>query len=335
MPANVALPLPVLVEWCHLLRHNLDAGLPLTRVIDQLAARGPQSGRAAAERIGLLLRQGESLTRALEDQPKATPVLFRSLVRVGEETGHLPEILGELQRHYRLVLEQKRQFRSRCFLPVVQLVLGAFVIAALILVLGLIGGPAAPGIFGLRGPGGAAIFLGICAGIGAMVWALVRYAPAAFGTSGSRFARWVPGLGPLLECLVLGRFSLAASLTLGSGMNAARALQLALEATDEPRFAAAAKGVSRAIRNGDSLALALAKSGLFPETFLEIMAVAEEAGLVPERLAHQAEQFAEESSLRLVALTRMASLGVWLLYAAIMVLLIFRVAGFYLGALGI
>ena len=74
-------------------------------------------------------------------------------------------------------------------------------------------------------------------------------------------------------------------------------------------------------------------SGRFPPDFLDVLATAEEAGRLSDVLKHQAEQYHEEAGRRLAVLTNLASVGVWLVVAGLIVLVIFRVFGSYLKLL--
>jgi type II secretory pathway component PulF len=125
----------------------------------------------------------------------------------------------------------------------------------------------------------------------------------------------------------------AFNLTLETGMPIKNALRLSLRATGNAAFTARTGVVLDAIKAGEDLTLALSKCRLFPEEFMSMMAMAEEGGRVPEILRHQAEYYHEEASRRLTALTRMATGGVWLVYAIFMIVAIFKIANMYLSAL--
>ncbi|MCS7047384.1 MAG: type II secretion system F family protein, partial [Gemmataceae bacterium] len=92
--------------------------------------------------------------------------------------------------------------------------------------------------------------------------------------------------------------------------------------------------ITSALKNGDTLTTALARSQLFEDDFLHIVAAAEEVGSVPEAMAQQAEYWHEEATRRLNTLAKLLTLGLWFLYAAFMVYAIYQIAGVYLSALG-
>jgi type II secretory pathway component PulF len=333
------LPLQSLIELCRVLRHSLSAGIMIRDVFRQLADRGPRPVRAIAGRIALDLERGESLEAALAKEQAAFPPLFLSLAKVGEETGNLPEVLGELEKYYLLQQRLGRTFRAKSMLPLIELVFAFFIIALLIAILGWISasrGTQAPAIFGFSGGSGAILFLLTSFGIVAAIFAVYLFVTRALHHKEAFDAMVlrIPGVGPCLEALVLGRFALALQLTMDTGMSLTRALRMSLAATGNASFAARADGIAKSIKKGDDLTVALAQSGLFKEDFLGMVAVGEEGGRVPEIMRHQAQYYHEEAERRLTILIGMLSWGVWLAYAIFMVVAIFGIARMYFSPLG-
>lgn len=334
------LPLAQVIELCRALRHNLSAGITLRAVFKQQAERGPPPIRALADRVALRLQQGEALAVALEHEKELFPPLFLTLAHVGEETGSLPEVFAELEKYFSLQLKLRRQFISQSMLPAIQFVLALFVIAGLILILGLIassrGGPRLT-IFGLSGPIGSLIFLSISFGGIAALYLAYRLVPGMLSRK-SAVDAWllkVPSLGPCLYAFVMGRFTMALQLTTSTGMTIMRALKLSLRATGNASFAAKADEVAESLKAGDSLCAALSRTGIFNADFMNIVAVAEESGRITEVMRQQADYWHEEAGRKLTVLTRLSTMAVWLVYAIFMVAMIFRIASIYLNALGV
>jgi type II secretory pathway component PulF len=250
-------------------------------------------------------------------------------------------VFAELEAYYRTQLSLRRQLRSQMLPPLVQFFAAVFVVAAMLFILGAIAESrqteaADPVGLGLRGRKGAVIFLLVVFGlVGLLVatyFVLTRTLQKKAGVD--EFLLRLPAVGPCLHALALGRFTLALRLTLETGMSVGEALRLSLRATSNAAYVKRTELILRAVRQGDDLAVALAKGKLFPEDFQNILAVAEEGGRIPEVMAHQAKYYQEEASRRLTTLMRVAGYGVWVMYAVFMVILIMRIAGFYLSALG-
>jgi type IV pilus assembly protein PilC len=341
MAFSKQLPLQSLIDLCRALRHNVGAGLTLVQVFRQQSRRGSAPVRPVAERITTALEQGQSLEETLTGEKASFPPLFIDIAVVGEQTGTLPEMFGELEEYYRLQQQLLRKFRSQIFLPVLQFFLGIFIIAGMIFITGFLAesrGNKAPDPlgWGLQGGSGALKFLGFTfglMGLGVAIYFILRRAlphKAFF----ENFVLRVPVIGPCLEAFALARFTLALGLTMETGMSVTQALRLSLRATGNAAFVTRTPLIVNSLKAGDDLSVSLTKGQIFPFDFRNIVAVAEEGGRVPEMMRHQARHYQEEAERRMTALTRAASFSVWIIYAVFMVILIMRLASYYLKALG-
>jgi type IV pilus assembly protein PilC len=335
------LPTSDLIELCRTLRHYLGAGLTLRDVFRQQADRGPAAVRPVAGRIAAELEQGNDLQHALGREEAVFPPLVVSMTGVGEESGMLAEVFAELEHYYRRQQKLRRDFIAQITWPVIQFVLGVLVVAAMILILGIIAQSHGPGTkafdplgFG-TGPRAAAVFLGVVVGV------LAGLAGAYFGAKRvlrkpGQVDAWllrVPVLGPCLMALALARFCLALRLTTETGMPIASALKLSLRATGNGAFMDGTPAVVGAVRKGKELTAALGKSRLFPFEFQNVMQVAEETGNLPDVLKHQANYYDEEAGRRLTILAGAATWGVWLVVGGLMVWTIFRIFTSYIQQL--
>jgi type II secretory pathway component PulF len=325
------------IDLCRVLRHQLSAGMTVHQVLKKQAERGRSSIRAVARRMSDSLQQGNSLAAALDDEPGVFPVLFLSMVKLGEESGHLAEIFGELERYYQLEHQLRRRFRSQTFFPIVQFVFAVAIIAGLILFLGMIN-PANPLLtfFGISGAKGAAAFLLTVTGSLALVWFLYLTIARAGRQRAwmDRLLQSLPVLGPCLHAILMSRLTLALQLTLDSGLPIARALQLSFEATGNAHFVSRLDGIVRSLRNGKPLYDALAASQLFSPDFLDMVISSEASGSVPEMMKHLAQEYQDDAERRMTTLAKFAGGAVWCCVAGFIILAIFKLYGAYFEALG-
>ena len=336
---STSIPLDALMRFCRLARHGLAAGLSVVDVFRQQAQRGPIPLRPIIDRITDHLERGDSLEDALKAEGDRLPRLFVSMAVVGEQTGHLPEAFGELERYFELQWKLRKQFIADITWPIIEFTGAVGVITLLLLVLGLIAPAGTQPLdpFGLgTGPRGAATFLLLVFGVLATLWGGYRLLTRALKQKAAvdRFLLRIPAIGPCLESLALARFCLAARLTLGAGLAVKPALRRSLEATGNAAYPARFEEAAAVLRRGDDLVTVLRACQIFPAEFLDIVANAEEGGRVPEVLEKQAEFYQEESSHRLKILARLAGFGVWLLVAILLIVAIFRIfMTAYLGPL--
>jgi type IV pilus assembly protein PilC len=333
---SARLSLGDLANFCRSLRHSLGAGISVVDVVRQQSQRGPAALRPVAGRVAGSLTTGASLSEALEKENDSFPALFLSLARVGEETGHLPEVFKELEQYFDLELKLRRQFIAQSTLPVLQFFFAIFLIAGLIWILGVIGAgqQARPiTIFGLSGGGGAATFLAVTLGTLAVLVAGFVFCKRKFRNLAALdlLLLRTPVVGPCLEALAMSRLCLALQLTLDSGMTIMHAIRLSLNATGNSAFAVHTQEAAAALKEGKPLTQALMLVKPLPAGFTDLAASAEEAGRVPEMMRQQAAYYQEESFRRLTFVTRMASGLLWLIYAAFMIFAIFSLAQVYLN----
>jgi general secretion pathway protein F len=335
------LSLASLIEFCRALRHNLSAGLSLRHVLRQQADRGPIAARPVAARLSAEIEQGESLEDALKQEKAAFPPMFVSMAIVGEQSGNLPEVLGELEKYFLLLQKLRREFLSQIAWPAFQFFLAPFVIALMIFFLAILSQgnrPFDPLGFGpaFTGAGGAVNFLlaffGTLAALVALYFLITRTLKQRQAVDEVLLRLWV--VGPTLTAMALMRFCMALRLTMETGMSIGRALRLSLQATGNTAFAAQAENVQGSVRSGEELAAALGSSGLFPKGFVDILANAEEGGRVSEVMQHQADFYEDEVRRRLTILSRAASWGVYAGVACLIIFMIFRIALSIYGPMG-
>jgi type IV pilus assembly protein PilC len=325
-----------LIALSRALHHNLGAGIRIADVFAQQAARGPREARDVANRIHRRLARGNDLAAALKKET-IFPALFVALATVGEKTGHLAEMFGAIEEYYQLQQQLQRKFRSQITGPAIQFVLAVLVITLVIFILGLLNSANGThtSVLGLSGPGGALLFLGVIVGSGLAIYIVSRVlAGAAHGKAlvDAALLR-VPGIGPCLRVLALGRFTLAMHATLDTGMSILKAVDLSLQATGNAAFTAQSDTIVQELRAGEALTLALTGTGIFPDDFRNMLSIAEQSGRIPEMMARQSRHYQEEASRRLKALTTMAAWGVYLVYAGFMIVMIYQLARIYFDAL--
>src|SRR5262249_16482271 len=102
--------------------------------------RGGIRVRPVAQRISQELQKGESLEDALKKETSYFPPLFLNLAVIGEQSGMMPEVFGELEKYFALQQKLRRDFISQITWPVVQFVAAILVVTGLILIMGILPG---------------------------------------------------------------------------------------------------------------------------------------------------------------------------------------------------
>jgi type II secretory pathway component PulF len=324
--------LAALADWCRNARHQLAAGVSVTKLLDRAATTGPDDVRAMSTRMLAAAKEGRPLAEALDAD--RLPPTFVPLFRVGEETGRLPEMLTALEEDLREEDRFQRQIRSQTLMPTLQFFAAVFILTGLIWLLGAIAGNRPPPItlFGLAGTTGALIFLAATLGPVLLLWFLGKrlLADPMRRRRFDGFLRRVPFVGSAMEALAVRQFARALQCTLDSGLPIADGMQLAFDAS--PLLRSHAGSVIRSLKQGRSLSDSLEECPL-PVDFVAILDSAEHAGSVPEAMRHETKRWAEIAGERLALLARIVSGIVWLAVATFIILCIFRLFGIYVGAL--
>jgi type IV pilus assembly protein PilC len=142
-----------------------------------------------------------------------------------------------------------------------------------------------------------------------------------------------PGLGPCLQAWALARFCTALRMSEQAGLPIDQGLALGLEASGNQAFLAQTDTVQNVVRKGDDLTAALRRAGVFPDEFLEVVAVGVESGRLVDVLERQAGHYAEEAGRRMNRLTSTAAYVLWAVVGLIIIMTIFRIYSTYLELL--
>lgn len=331
-----------LAQFCHRLATATNAGIQDRKIWSDEANRGSMSERRAAATIRDQLAAGRSITDALPATGEYYPPLFRQMVEVGELSGRLGEIYKRLARHFDRVLASRRAFLSRVSWPLIQLGMALFVIGVLIWILGMLPvNQTAAGVqvdtlgWGLIGTRGLIVYTNVLMLIGILLFLfIVALQRGAAWTRGvQRMMTTLPVIGGAFKTLALARFTWALQLLLDTPMDIRKALMLALNSTGNDYFARHGRQVARSIEQGQTVTQSLQATGVFPADLLDSIAVGEEGGRLVETMEREAKEYEERAGTAIAILAQAAGYGIWLIVAAFIVVMIFRLFSSYVGML--
>jgi type II secretory pathway component PulF len=329
-----------LAQLCRRLATGLEAGLDVRRVWGRETGSRLSPGlRRQMDQVAAGINRGETLSDALKQTGKYFPGLFHELVAVGEQTGKLAEVLKRLAEHYEHQLRLKRIFMAAIAWPMLQLGAAVMVIGLLIYVMGFITGMDGKPIdvlgLGLVGGEGVMIYFLVIFAIAAVIFAMIQAVRRglAWTRPVQKMLLQIPGLGSQLQTLSLAQLAWTMHLTFEAGMDLLPALPLCLRSTRNARYTDHINEVLTAVRSGDEISEAFAETRAFPRDFLDSLEVGERSGRLPETMAILSGQYQDQAQRALAALTVLAGFAVWGAVAIIIIVLIFRLAAFYLGTI--
>ena len=119
-PALRGSPRIALVPFSQELMALLDAGLTLVEAIDTLTEKEPAAGaRRALEQIRARLFEGRTLSSAIEEQPLSFPPLYVATVRASERTGAIREALSRYVAYQQQIDVLRKKLVSASIYPLV------------------------------------------------------------------------------------------------------------------------------------------------------------------------------------------------------------------------
>lgn len=329
-----------LVELCHRLAIETESGIDIRRTWQREAETARGRVQPAFASIRDAVGRGESLAVAMARTGKLFPPLFLEMAHVGEQTGSLGRVMHRLEAHYRRQLQANRLFLGTIAWPMIELVAAIFVIGLLIWILGAIAGrngskPIDILGFGLLGTRGLVIYTNFIVAVGLCIAGLVVAVKRGLLSIHplQRVLHRLPVVGRALERIALARLTWALHLMLNVAIDLRRVVPLALRATGSGHYARHTDQITSDVARGEPLHVAFALSGAFPADFLDALAVAEESGQSVESLERLSARYDEEAESSVRTLAVAFGLLIGLLVMAIIIFMIFRLAGFYLGTI--
>ena len=331
-----------LAQLCYRLATATGAGIKDRKVWQDEAQRGSGSQRRKISYVAEELSTGRSITDALRTTGNFFPPLFRQMVEVGDMSGQLDRTYSRLASHYERSLKVRRDFLGRLAWPLLQLSMALGVIGLMIWIMGMLPVNTGPkGVqadilgLGLIGTRGLVIYVNILIIIAIVLLLLFEAFRRGIGWTRSLqlMALQIPVIGGALKTLALSRFTWALQLVLDTPMDLRRALPLALQATGNDYYARHGSGVAQRIEQGQSLHAALASTGVLPVDLLDSIAVGEESGRLVETMQRQSSEYQERAASAISILAQVAGYFVWILVAAAIILMIFRIFSFYVGTI--
>jgi general secretion pathway protein F len=293
----------------------VSAGLPL---VDCLSALIDQ---VDSERLKSMLTQtrervneGTSLADALAEHPRVYSDLYVNMVRAGEASGALDVVLLRLADYTESTARLRSKLRSALTYPAVMLIIGS---AILFFLLSYVV-PKITRIFVESKqvlPLPTRILMAF-SGMLSTWWPLfvVMLAVAALAfryyvrteAGRQRYDRWLlrlPVFGKLLQKIAVARFSRTLSTLLRSGIGLLPSLDIVKNIVDNRVLYDATEDARDAIREGQSIAPPLKKSGIFPPLMIHMIAVGEKSGQLEEMLFKTAETYEGEVDSTIATLT--------------------------------
>jgi general secretion pathway protein F len=287
--------------------HTLvKANFPLDRslaILGQLA-----ESPILAEIVQDVLKEvkgGKSLSEALVKYPETFPKVYVSMVKAGEASGALEEILARLAAF----LEQSENLRSYIVGALIYPMLLAIVGTASLIILTLFVVPRFSSIFqdmGIPMPLPMVILRGISTVISGYWWAFLTliffaifYLRRTLATPEGRL-NWdrkllrIPLVGNVLRKVEVSRFSRTLGTLLHGGVPLLQAMSIVRDIISNQGIACTIDPIRNGIKKGEGITAPMKQSGVFPPLAMHLIEVGEESGKLDTMLVQVAEVYDAE-----------------------------------------
>ncbi|MGC3997881.1 MAG: type II secretion system inner membrane protein GspF [Anaeromyxobacter sp.] len=291
------------------------AGIPL---VEAMSALVDQVDHERLKRIlgdvKQKVNEGASLADAMAGHPKIFSNLYVNMIRAGEHSGALETVLERLAEFTESQARLRSKILSTMAYPVFMMVIGTGIMGLLFAVVV----PQITKIFENTGailPWYTRVTVGISHVVSGYWWALLLGAVASVwgffrwkATPAGR-ARWdrlkltAPVMGPVVRQIALGRFARTLSTLLRSGVPLLTALDIVKNVVGNVRLSDVIDQARDAIREGESIAAPLKRSGEFPPLVYHMVSVGERSGALEEMLGNVADAYEDQVETTIAALT--------------------------------
>lgn len=307
-------------EIVNLTRHlsiMLNAGLTITDSIEIIKKQSESKGLAKLiNGIEEEIRAGNSLSAALENHPDHFSNFYIALVKAGEASGKLDNVLDKLAHN----LEKQREFKGKItgalIYPVIILIVMfvviflmiTFVIPNLLNVYKSFDAELPPQTLFLINLSDffVAWWWLILLSIGAAGWGILKYKQSRTGKKTmDRIMLHVPVVGKVLKVSALVDTTRTLSILVSSGVSLLDALDIITETTNNIVYQEALGNLRKGVEKGSPLWAIMEEQVVFPQILIQMTRVGEQTGKLDETLDHLSRYFEAESEMAVKALTTM------------------------------
>ncbi|MFA6079064.1 MAG: type II secretion system F family protein [Candidatus Omnitrophota bacterium] len=304
-----------IVVFSRQLSTMVDAGIPLVGALDIL---GDQIENKAFGEIIMKVRSdvetGSSLSEAMSKHKTVFSTLFVNMVKAGESSGMLDDILDRLAAYMEKTAALQKKVTSALVYPAV--VSGMAVGITLLLLLKVI--PIFKNIFsgfGAALPTPTLVLLAISDGL-QKYFLLVVIVAGAISFAVSKFLKtdkgrllvdsWMlkmPVFGILFTKVAISKFTRTLSTLIKSGVPILTSLEIVSKTAGNKAVEAAVDNVSKNVREGENIAEPLAKAKIFPSMVVRMVSVGEQSGELEKMLSKIADFYDEQVDTAVSGLT--------------------------------
>jgi len=299
------------------LANLLHSGMPLTVALQSMSHL---DSKGVPPEVSRQLRQdvmeGKGLSDAMAKQPHIFSELYINMVKAGEQSGALEDVLRRLAAHYERFAEVQSKFSSAMIYPAIVACVGVVIVIffmsfMLPKFMTIFDG------FKVPLPPSTQLLISISNMFRDYWWLLLLMLAVVFilfkrfqsSEQGKRtIDHWkmnVPVIGKVVRLNLFAQFSRTLSTLLINGVPVLNALKITEQIIPNRIMREAIAKTREDVTDGKTIAQPLARSQLFPRLMIDLVKIGEETGDVPGALKSVAETYENELNTALRVMTNL------------------------------
>ncbi len=306
-----------LATFTQQLANLLHSGMPLAVALNSMTHLDSKGvPPEISKQLRLDVTEGHSLSDAMAKQPHIFSDLYVNMVKAGEHSGALEDVLRRLAGHYERFAEVQSKFMSALIYPSVVASVGVLIVIFFMTFML----PKFMEIFqGFKVPLPAAtqFLINLSNFFSGYWWLLIlvivmvlvvfnRYRATDAGKrSIDGWKMNAPILGKVVKLNLFAQFSRTLSTLLINGVPVLQALKITEQIIPNRIVREAIAKTREEVTDGKTIAQPLARSKIFPQLMIDLLKIGEETGDVPGALKNVADTYENELSLALRVMTNL------------------------------
>lgn len=301
-----------LATFTQQLANLLQAGMPLTVALNSMSHL---ESKGIPKSVSLELKrevmEGRGLSDAMQKQPAIFSDLYVNMVKAGEQSGALVDVLRRMANHFERYAEVQGKLKSALIYPLLVCTVGVglmlfFIYFMLPQFAKMFNG------FNVELPLPTRILIGV-GEVFTSLWAVVmvgvliaivvmfeRFRRSPVGRQKlDRLQLRLPIVGKVVCLNYYGQFARTLSTLLENGVPVLTALKITEQVMANSVIKEAISKTREAVTDGKTLAQPLAASKVFPQLMVDLVKIGEETGDVPAALKNVADTYDSELTIAL------------------------------------
>ncbi|RMD77149.1 MAG: type II secretion system F family protein [Lentisphaerae bacterium] len=286
----------------------LEAGLPLVRALRTLERQTKDvAERRVIREVAELVEGGSTFSEALKTHNKTFNHLYVNMVRAGEASGALEQVLARLAEYMEKSARIRGKVKSALVYPIAVLSIAGIITTGLLYFIvpkfekmfkDILGDEGLPALTQFVIGVSDVIQHHILEAIGVLILLIIlfiMFKKTKFGGYIIDFlALKMPPFGGLVTRSAVAKFCSTLSTLMASGVPVLSALQIVRDTAGNAAVANAVQAVHDAVKEGENMTKPLEETKVFPVMMVSMVEVGEETGRLPDMLSRVALVYEEE-----------------------------------------